>query len=288
MIYTRLIAPDSLIRFCTHKPAIDHDKLSARCLPSAEFKSRYSGQSDHHSPLIGGSTAQWRGINRLAKTEETHPAIPFFKSQAQQLQTWILCGSLTIKRPDGKLNNRSYLFSPDGHVAATYDKIHLFDAALAGGEHYRESDTVAPGEQAVLTTTPFGNLGLTICYDMRFGTLYRDLAKAGASIIAAPAAFTVPTGQAHWHSLLRTRAIESACFIIAPAQCGTHEGGRRTFGHSLIIDPWGAIMAEATDDVGIIYADLNFADIARVRKMLPSLQHDRIYQPPQKTSPAQS
>jgi predicted amidohydrolase len=238
-----------------------------------------------NATFIGGDDA-----TRLAnaKTEETHPAIPFFKSQAQQLQTWILCGSLTIKRPDGKLNNRSYLFSPDGHVAATYDKIHLFDAALAGGEHYRESDTVAPGEQAVLTTTPFGNLGLTICYDMRFGTLYRDLAKAGASIIAAPAAFTVPTGQAHWHSLLRTRAIESACFIIAPAQCGTHEGGRRTFGHSLIIDPWGAIMAEAADEVGIIYADLNFADIARVRKMLPSLQHDRIYQPPQKTSPAQS
>jgi len=216
-----------------------------------------------------------------AHPEATHPAIPFFTSQAQQLGVWILCGSLTIKRDDGKLNNRSYLFAPDGTIAARYDKIHLFDAALAGGEHYRESDYIVAGDKAVLVTTPFGKLGLTICYDMRFGHLYRDLAKAGAMMIAAPAAFTVPTGQAHWHSLLRTRAIEAGCFIIAPAQCGTHAGGRRTYGHSLIIDPWGAVLAEAGDAPTIIYADLNFADIARVRAMLPSLQHDRVYAAPQ-------
>ncbi len=230
-----------------------------------------------NATFIGGDDAARRAN---ARTEAEHPAIPCFKEQARQLQAWILCGSLTIKRDDGKLNNRAYLFAPDGGIAARYDKIHLFDAKLAGGEHYRESDTVAPGDQAVLADTPFGKLGLTICYDMRFGQLYRDLAKAGATIIAAPAAFTVPTGQAHWHSLLRTRAIESGCFILAPAQCGTHEGGRRTYGHSVIIDPWGAIVAEAGDEPTIISAELNLADIERVRQMLPSLTHDRPYRAP--------
>lgn len=228
-----------------------------------------------NATFIGGDDAERRAS---ALPEEHHPAIPRFADEAKKLQTWILCGSLTIQRPDGKLNNRSYLFAPDGSIAGRYDKIHLFDAQLAGGEHYRESDTVAPGEAAILVDTPFGGLGLTICYDMRFGALYRDLAKAGAGIITVPAAFTVPTGQAHWHSLLRARAIESGCFIIAPAQCGTHAGGRRTFGHSVIIDPWGAILAEARDTPTIIYAELNLADIGRVRQMLPSLHHDRPYQ----------
>lgn len=230
-----------------------------------------------NATFIGGDDAA-RRASALAEAE--HPAIPFLAAEAKKLDAWVLCGSLTIKRDDGKLNNRSYLFAPDGSIVARYNKIHLFDAQLAGGEHYRESDTVAPGDAAVLADTPFGGLGLTICYDMRFGVLYRDLAKAGAGIITAPAAFTVPTGQAHWHSLLRARAIESACFIVAPAQCGTHAGGRRTFGHSLIVDPWGAILAEGGDVPTIIYADLNLADISRVRQMLPSLRHDRPYQPP--------
>ena len=231
-----------------------------------------------NATFIGGDDAQRRAS---ALPEESHPAIPCLAAEAKTLQAWILCGSLTIMRDDGKVNNRSYLFAPDGSIAARYNKIHLFDAQLPGGEHYRESDTVAPGDAAVLVKTPFGGLGLTICYDMRFGALYRDLAKAGAGIITAPAAFTVPTGQAHWHSLLRARAIESGCFIIAPAQCGTHSGGRRTFGHSIIVDPWGAILAEGGDMPTIIYADLNLADIGRVRQMLPSLHHDRHYQAPQ-------
>jgi deaminated glutathione amidase len=206
-----------------------------------------------------------------------HPALPFFAQQAKQLEVWLLCGSLWIAREDGKIFNRSYLFAPDGSIAAHYDKIHLFDATLSSGEHYRESERVAPGDRAVLVPTPFGQLGLTICYDVRFGKLYRELAMAGASLIAVPAAFTVPTGEAHWHSLLRARAIETGCFIIAPAQCGTHAGGRRTFGHSLIIDPWGTILAEADDAPTIIYADLALAEPNRVRQMLPSLQHERPY-----------
>lgn len=231
-----------------------------------------------NATFIGGDDALKRDH---AKTEADHPALPFFAAQAQALAVWLLGGSLTIRRADGLHYNRSYLFAPDGKIAAQYDKIHLFDASLSGGEIYRESDLVAPGDRAVLAETPFGKIGLTICYDVRFPQLYRALAQAGAAIITVPAAFTVPTGQAHWHSLLRARAIETGCFILAPAQCSTHEGGRRTFGHSLIVDPWGSILAEAGDEPTIIYADLNLADVARVRQMLPALQHDRPF-----TSPA--
>lgn len=230
-----------------------------------------------NATFIGGDDALKR---QHALPEDEHPALPFFATQARSLAVWLLCGSLTIRRADGLHHNRTYLFAPDGSVAAQYDKIHLFDASLSGGEIYRESDLVAPGDRAVLAATPFGKLGLTICYDVRFPQLYRALAQAGADLIAVPAAFTVPTGQAHWHSLLRARAIETGCFMLAPAQCGTHDGGRRTFGHSLIIDPWGSILAEAGDEPAIIYADLNLADIARVRQMLPALQHDRPFTPP--------
>lgn len=214
--------------------------------------------------------------------EQSHPAILFFSAQARSLKTWILCGSIAIKRSDGKADNRSLLFDPDGSLAASYNKIHLFDANLGQGEDYHESARIAPGKHAVLARTPLGVIGMTICYDMRFAKLYRDLAKAGAEIITVPAAFTVPTGQAHWHSLLRTRAIETGCFILAPAQCGTHVGGRKTYGHSLIIDPWGVVLAEADGDLPqIIFADLNLDDVARVRQMLPSLQHDRDYALPE-------
>ncbi|MEJ0062444.1 MAG: carbon-nitrogen hydrolase family protein [Alphaproteobacteria bacterium] len=208
---------------------------------------------------------------------EAEGAMPFFAAQAKKLDAWILAGSLTVRRDDGKNYNRSCLFGPQGDVAAHYDKIHLFDAVLASGEQYRESEKVAPGGRAVLADTPLAKIGMTICYDLRFGHLYRDLAKAGAEIIAVPAAFTVPTGQAHWHVLLRARAIETGCYILAPGQCGTHEANRKTFGHSLIVDPWGAIIAEAGDNPAIIYADLDLDEVARVRQMLPSLKHDRDY-----------
>ncbi len=215
--------------------------------------------------------------------EATHPALPFLSAQAQQHGIWLLCGSLSIKRTDGLLDNRSILFAPNGTIAARYNKIHLFDATLAQGEVYRESATVAPGDRAVLATTPWGKIGMTICYDVRFARLYRDLAQAGADLIAVPAAFTVPTGQAHWHCLLRTRAIETGCFILAPAQCGTHDGGLKTYGHSLIINPWGTVIAEAAGDTPqIIMADLDLEACARTRRMLPVLEHDRNYLPPEK------
>jgi predicted amidohydrolase len=208
-----------------------------------------------------------------AKSETEEPSLPFFAGMAKKTGAWILAGSVAVAIDPDKLANRSYLFSPDGEIAARYNKIHMFDADL-GDEVYRESAHYRAGKCAVAAELPWGKLGLTICYDLRFPHLYRTLAKAGASIIAAPAAFTATTGKMHWHVLLRARAIETGAFIIAPAQCGTHDGGRKTYGHSLIIDPLGAIIAEAGEDVGIITAELDLDKVAAARRMLPSLQHD--------------
>jgi deaminated glutathione amidase len=215
-------------------------------------------------------------------TEATHPALPFFCAQAQALDCWILIGSLWIKTDGAEKHfNRSYLIDPLGQIVTSYDKIHLFDATAKAGEHYAESNSVIAGDRAVLASTPFGKLGLTICYDLRFPHLFRDLAKAGAAIIFVPAAFTVPTGEAHWESLLRSRAIETGSFIVAPAQCGEHHGGRRTYGHSLIIDPWGKILAAAGELPEIICVDLELEQVSQRRMMLPSLSHDRAYHPPE-------
>jgi len=215
-----------------------------------------------------------------AKTEAEHPGIPFFKKMAKETGAWILGGSLAINLGFDKLANRSYLFSPAGEIVAHYDKIHMFDADLGGEECYRESSTYRAGTRAVTAETPWGKIGLTICYDMRFPHLYRTLAKAGASIIAVPAAFTVPTGRLHWHVLLRARAIETGCFIVAPAQCGVHDGGRKTYGHSLIINPLGEILGEAGDEPDVVIAELDLVKVAEARRMLPSLSHDCEFERP--------
>ncbi len=209
--------------------------------------------------------------------EEKHPALPLLSELAQETGAWILLGSISVKISDDKIANRSYLFNDKGAIAAMYDKIHLFDVDLAGGEVYRESTTVQPGKKSVLADTPWGRVGLSICYDVRFPHLYRTLAQGGANILAVPAAFTVPTGKAHWETLLRARAIENGAFVLAPAQCGTHEGGRGTYGHSLIIGPWGDILAQGGDAPGIIMADLDMDAVAKARQSVPSLQHDRPY-----------
>ncbi len=215
-----------------------------------------------------------------AKSESEHPAVPFFCRVAKETGAWIIGGSLAIIFGDGRLANRCYIFNPQGEIAGYYDKIHMFDADVGGNETYHESASFHPGDRAVVVDTPWGKIGLTICYDMRFPHLYRALAKAGASIIAVPAAFTVPTGQAHWHVLLRARAIETGAFILAPAQCGEHDGNRKTFGHSLIIDPWGKILAESGDKTGVIVAELDLNKVSESRRMLPSLQHDRPFEKP--------
>ena len=213
--------------------------------------------------------------------EKDDPTVPAFAALANDLNVWLLAGSVAIKVSDSKTANRSYLFGPDGKIEARYDKIHLFDVDVGGGETYRESDTVAPGGEAVVVSLPWGRIGLSVCYDLRFPQLYRTLAKAGAEILMVPSAFTVPTGKAHWHTLLKARVIENEAFVMAPAQGGTHANGRKTYGHSLIISPWGEILAEAGDDPGIIAAEIDLAEIAAVRSRLPALQHDRPFRLPQ-------
>jgi deaminated glutathione amidase len=213
--------------------------------------------------------------------DEAHdPALPAFAGLAKALGVWLLIGSLAIKVSESKTANRSFLIGPDGAIRARYSKIHLFDVDLAGGESYRESNTVAGGDTGVLADTEWCKLGLTVCYDIRFPRLYRSLAKKGALAFTVPSAFTVPTGEAHWHVLLRARAIENGAFVIAPAQGGNHQNGRKTYGHSLIVDPWGTVLAEAGTEPGVIFASIDPALALAVREKIPSLQHDRDFAVP--------
>ena len=214
--------------------------------------------------------------------EKDHPFLPMYEEEARNSSAWILGGTLAVKVVDSegqnKIANRLYLFNPAGQIAATYDKIHMFDVDLGGGVSYKESATYAPGDQAVVTPLPWGNLGLSICYDIRFAYLYRALAQAGASILCAPAAFTKITGEAHWHILQRARAIETASFVISPGLCGTHVEGKETFGHSVIIDPWGEVLADGGPDVGVISAEIDMAKVTEVRGKVPALTHDRDFE----------
>lgn len=212
--------------------------------------------------------------------EKDHPGLDHFASLARELGIWLLIGSMPVRVEDTRLANRAFLFGPDGSVASRYDKIHMFDVDLANGETYRESKGIRPGEAAELAELPWGVLGLSICYDMRFAYLYRALAQAGAEFLTAPAAFTVPTGRAHWHVLLRARAIETGCYMFAPAQCGTHAEGRRTYGHSLIVAPWGDVLADGGDEPGYVMAEIDPAKVAEARNMVPALRHDRDFAPP--------
>ena len=217
-----------------------------------------------------------KALNK-AQPENYHGVLREFRALSRDLAIWLLIGSISIKLSNGKLANRSFLINPDGQIIARYTKIHMFDVEVNDGSIYRESATYQPGTSACLARTPWGLVGLTICYDIRFPALYRDLAKAGAKIIFIPSAFTEVTGEAHWHILQRARAIENGCFIVSAAQTGMHEQNRKTFGHSIIVDPWGNILADADKDVGFITADLDLNLVDEVRKKIPSLTHDREY-----------
>lgn len=210
------------------------------------------------------------------------PALGELQGLARELQVWMLAGSLTVRLDggDGRIANRSVLIAGDGKIAATYDKIHMFDVTLPDGKVIRESSAYRPGAAAVVADTPWGKLGMTVCYDLRFAHLYRALAKAGARFIAVPSSFQRQTGKAHWQVLLRARAIENECFILAPAMCGDHPGSRQTYGHSLVVDPWGEIVAEGGEMPQIVYADINPARVDEVRRMMPALEHDREYRLP--------
>ena len=198
-----------------------------------------------------------------------------FAALADELGIWLHVGSIATVLEGGRIANRGYLVDPGGAIAARYDKIHMFDVDLEDGESYRESDTYEPGDRAVCADLPWGRLGFTICYDVRFPSLYAHLAEAGADFIGVPSAFTRKTGQAHWHVLLRARAIETGCWIFAAAQCGEHAGARRTYGHSLIVDPWGRVVAEADDEPGVIVADIDPARVRQARRAIPSLANAR-------------
>ena len=210
--------------------------------------------------------------------EEADASLAAFRDTARTHRLWLHVGSLALKVSPDKAVNRSFLIDPHGEIAARYDKIHMFDVDLADGESYRELRSYRAGEIAIGADLPWGRLGLTICYDLRFPALYRALAEAGASFLAIPSAFTRQTGEAHWHVLMRARAIENTCYVLAAAQGGKHENGRETFGHSLVVDPWGRIIAEGGEEPGVVMAEIVPADIVTARTRIPSLQHGRRFE----------
>jgi predicted amidohydrolase len=222
----------------------------------------------------------------VLEPEASDPTLARLREVAAETGVWLLIGSLALKTgdPDGRFANRSFLIAPDGSVTARYDKIHMFDVDLDGGESYRESAGFRPGERAVVAEAAGATLGLSVCYDLRFAYLYRALAQAGAQVLTVPAAFTVPTGQAHWHVLLRARAIETGCFVLAPAQTGTHPTSagavRRTYGHSLAVAPWGEVLADGGEEPGVTLVDLDLGAVGRARTRVPALRHDRTFAGP--------
>ena len=212
--------------------------------------------------------------------EESDPSLKRFQALAKELAIHLHVGSMAIKLGEDGVANRGFLIGPDGVIRARYDKIHMFDVDLAGGESYRESRLYRPGNQAVTVDLPWTRLGMTVCYDVRFPNLYRVLARSGAAVMAVPAAFTRTTGEAHWHVLIRARAIETGSFIVAAAQGGSHEDGRETYGHSMIVDPWGKILAEAATEPGVIVAEIDPAMSATMRDRIPALANERAFSAP--------
>lgn len=228
---------------------------------------------------------EWGRSNIVLKAmpEAEHLALSSFRELARELGCWIHTGTLAVLLDDGMVANRTYVIRPGGIIAASYDKIHMFDADLGLGEVYTESATFKAGDRAVAVDLPWGKLGLSICYDLRFPHLFRGLAQMGCRFLAVPAAFTKITGKAHWHVLLRARAIETGCYIFAPAQVGTHPGGRETYGHALIISPWGEILADALERPGWVIADIDPNKVDEARKKIPCLDHDRPFVLPPRT-----
>ncbi len=228
-----------------------------------------------------------KSLSYIAENETNSPSLTSLSTIARYHKIWLLIGSLLIHRSgDGQLVNRSYLMTPEGTISAHYDKIHMFDADVGDGNQYTESKNFRAGKKMVVANCAIASIGMSVCYDLRFPTLYRDMAKEGATVLSIPSAFTFNSGQAHWHVLLRARAIENGCFVIAPAQCGTHADNRRTYGHALIINPWGEIMAEAKTDDGIadpgsnddvIFADLDMDAVRLARRAIPSINNTRPY-----------
>jgi predicted amidohydrolase len=262
----------ALVQLCSGRD-VDRNVVEAeRLIRAAAAGGAHYVQTPEVTTLMELESAR---LFAAVEPEDSNRALQAFRNLAAELKIWLHIGSMAVKVAPDKIANRAYVLTPDGAIAATYDKIHMFDVDLPGGESYRESKNYRPGDRAVVAALPWGGLGLSICYDLRFPHLYRALAKSGAVFLAIPAAFTKVTGEAHWHTLLRARAIECQCYVFAAAQGGRHEHGRDTYGHSLIISPWGQILAEGGVQPGVISADVDLQAIEEARKRVPSLGHDR-------------
>lgn len=251
--------------------------LSAMAREAAAGGARFVFSAEYALMMDGSG----RTMREKAQDARGEPALSALTALSREFGVWHLAGSLTLVSDDGRMFNRSVLISDRGEIIASYDKIHMFDATLPSGTVIKESSAYRPGERAVVAPTPWGPLGLSVCYDLRFPQLYRALARGGATMLAVPSSFQRETGKAHWHVLMRARAIENACYVIAPALCGDHPGKRSTYGHSLVVDPWGEVLADGGDAPGVVYADLDLGQVEKVRSMLPSLAHDRPFTPPQ-------
>jgi predicted amidohydrolase len=254
-----------------------HPEANARALVAAVEKAASGGAEMLFTPEMSGllDRDSSRAMANLRR-EENDPVLAAVREAAKRNHIWLSIGSLAVLAEDGKVANRSYVIDREGQVRARYDKMHLFDVDLPTGESWRESNVYSAGQGVVLVNgTPVGKLGLTICYDLRFPMLFARIAEASADVIAVPAAFTVPTGLAHWHVLLRARAIEAGLYVVAAAQVGHHEDGRNTFGHSLVVDPWGEVLLDMGEETGVGFADVDLKRISDVRSRIPALNHRR-------------
>jgi predicted amidohydrolase len=254
--------------------------VNAATLVSAIAEAAGAGASMLFTPEMSGLIDRDR--SRAAASivaEADDPVLVAVRSAAAQAGLWVHLGSLAIRRPDGKFANRGFVIDPMGAVRARYDKLHLFDVDLPSGESWRESSAYVGGDTAVVIDTPAGKLGTSICYDLRFADLYRALSDAGATILSVPAAFTRPTGAAHWHVLLRARAIEAGAFVVAAAQTGVHADGRETYGHSLVVDPWGDVLLDMGEAAGLAFAEIDLARVDQVRSRIPVIAHRRTIPP---------
>ena len=261
----------ALFQSCT---GID-PKDNARALVEAMEQASTGGAAMLFTPEMSGLLDRDAGRAATSlKSEDEDEVLAACREASRRLGIWLHLGSLALRTDEGKLANRSFVIDSSGEIRARYDKIHLFDVDLPTGESWRESAVYRPGREAVVVDeTPVGRLGLTICYDLRFPALFARLAEAGAQVIAVPAAFTVPTGRAHWHVLLRARAIEAGLFVIAAAQSGRHEDGRETYGHSVVVDPWGEVLLDMGEEGGVAFAEIDLGRIAQVRSRVPALDH---------------
>jgi predicted amidohydrolase len=264
-----------LVQMCTGRDVDRNVADAAALIRDAAGKGARYVQTPEITTLMEMERAR---LFAAVRPEEDNPAIARFAGLAQELGIWLHIGSMAVLLGNGRIANRSLLISPAGAVEARFDKLHMFDVELPGGESYRESKNYQAGSAGVLADLPWGTLGLTVCYDLRFPHLYRALAKGGADFLAIPSAFTRQTGEAHWHVLVRARAIENGCFVLAAAQTGKHESGRETYGHSLIVSPWGEVVAEAGGDLGVVVADIDPGEVEKARARIPSLRHDRPFE----------